>query len=224
MTVEELVLLVQSGQEELMTELWERVYRFIRQQARARLRPIIPYSRDMEEELINAGYFALVRAVRRYHNDGGASFLHFLTFYLKKVFNGVLGLNTVAGRMAPDRFAARLDAPISDDAESITLADTLIDPDAEEAYLRLLDKAWRQDLHGILEWAINQATDDKPEARRVWFSMLEYNASLSEAAQRLGVDYKVAQAALDATRGRIMRCLSRYKGRDVFTHEAEAWL
>jgi len=43
--------------------------------------------RDLEGDLINAGYFALVSAIKRFQADKGASFIHYLALWIKNAFN-----------------------------------------------------------------------------------------------------------------------------------------
>jgi hypothetical protein len=211
MTLEELVLLIQGGRADLMAELWERVYLFIRQQARVRVLRLPLNMRDWEDDLINAGYFAVVKAVKHYQTDKGATFLHFLTFHLKNAFNDTLDLRTTAGRNDPSRYAASIDAPMSADTDGLMLADTLPDPAAAEALNLILNEEWRRNIHEIIQNSVLHVTAEKSEARRILLYMLKNNVSLPETARRLGIEYKTAKAAWGTTRRALMHQIRRYK-------------
>lgn len=74
MTNEELVALIQGGDQEKLPQLWEQVERFVAQQANRRL--VLSGGLGGVEfgDLYNAGYLALVAAVDTFDPEAGRSF------------------------------------------------------------------------------------------------------------------------------------------------------
>ncbi len=90
MTNEELVERIQQGERDLFPQLWEQVERFVSKSAmhwaEATERNNISQVIEFAGELKQAGYIALVEAATAYSPREDASFIHFLSIYLKKQF------------------------------------------------------------------------------------------------------------------------------------------
>lgn len=124
MTNEELAQLIQGGRDDLMSQLWEQCHGWVAKMA-IRWYTAFDGRRGVElDDLINAGYLALVRAVESYDPSAGGAFITWLTYHLKTAFCDTFGIRTEKGRRDPLNNAASLDAPVNaDDPDSATLGD-----------------------------------------------------------------------------------------------------
>ena len=128
---EDLAIRIQAGENDLISQLWDQVYRFIRQQARIHMRitnnaygGAVGYE---EDDLVQQSYFALLRAVKYYKADAGASFITILAYTLKRAFSNVRG--RVGDAMSR---AVSGDVPAFPDDAVTTVLDILPDTDLEE--------------------------------------------------------------------------------------------
>ena len=136
MSNEELAVAIQSGERELLPELWARVERFVWNRAR-RWYPAIQEAYDVDaDDLAQSGFFALLNAVETFDADAGSGFVGWLDFHLKTAFARAMGVYTARQRMEPIRHAARLDAPFADGEENDAppLADFIADPSSQRGY------------------------------------------------------------------------------------------
>lgn len=102
MTNEELVAVIQSGEVDMMEQLWQQCYGFIRQQA-------IRWARAWEsradfdvDDLINSAYFALCKACSAFQPEKG-SFCNLLALYIKTAFAEAAGCRTMPLRYNYDK-------------------------------------------------------------------------------------------------------------------------
>lgn len=97
MTNEELVAKLQKEYDpELMTQLWNQVEMFVRKIAR-RYFPALHCPSD-QEDLIQEGYFGLVKAVERYDPNGQRSFVSFSAYFLHSAFSDFVGRQSGGSR------------------------------------------------------------------------------------------------------------------------------
>ena len=146
MTNEELVTKIQQGDSERILELWEHTEKFIALQARKYIEKT-KLGSEWADDLTQAGYFALINAVANYDPEqGGASFLHYLTFHLKNAFREALGYRTERQSRDPIHSAASLDEPIIRDGEEFSLYDVYGEDDAglEDAERRVFVEELRK--------------------------------------------------------------------------------
>lgn len=78
MTLEEIVIDIQKGNTDRITELWEQTVDFIRMCAREF------YAPGLEEDLIQEAYFGLIQAVNRFDSEKGFKFLTYAEHHIKK--------------------------------------------------------------------------------------------------------------------------------------------
>lgn len=122
--VEEIVERIQDGETSLYPELWEAVRPFIAQMAKQRYDHVQDRGGVDCDDLVQSGYFGLVKAVETYE-PGKAGFLTHLTYHLKGPFNAACGCSWERTMRDPIHRALSLDAPVSDDPKGPTLMDTL---------------------------------------------------------------------------------------------------
>lgn len=176
MTNEQLTLAIQSG-EDRYPELWEGVQRFVIKQA-------FTYSRYFPEtviemdDLIQAGYLALVDAVEAFNPKAGTKLLTLLGFYLRKVWREMYGLR---GRQEVLDDALSLDEPINEEGETTRL-DLLPDERAELAFENAEADVFRSQLRAVLDRALDAAPHGDIMRRR-YFN----RERLKDIAASLGV-------------------------------------
>ena len=159
MTIEEIVIAIQAGRTELYSELWERVRRFVAQQAGRWYYVTAGYGGVTVEDLIQSGFLALVDAVGRFDPAKEVKFTTYLYTRLRYAFTCAGGCGTT--KRDPLNGCLSLDAPLGNDHEGDTRRDMLEDPrnDYEEADSRL----WHEDLRVALDAALSKLPTDEAE-------------------------------------------------------------
>lgn len=184
MTNEELVKLIQDGQTEYIPQLWDQVYKYIRLLAKRRLIGEESHIKELEDDLVNEAYFDFLIALDGYKPDGGARFLTYLTYGLKNSFNRALGLRTHKDKQNIMHSVVSLDAPL-ENAEDITLHDLVADQLSEDDHRFVEDQYFWQDVHELLEEAINERTTGR--IQEAFLIMLHENCTFLEACRRMGI-------------------------------------
>ncbi len=134
------------------------------------------------DDLIQSGYIALVEAVKTYR-PGGAGFLTWYSFYLRKAFRDAMGLR---GKKDLLDHCFSLDAERYDD-DTETWLDSV--PDDEDGLEDAEDRLYQAQLRE----AIDKALEEIParQALVVRRTDLE-NKTLEEAGKEIGVSYQRA--------------------------------
>lgn len=167
MNNEELVARIQAGDQNSMIVLWYQVEKFIAWKAQ-RIMPTLGESTVIEvDDLIQAGYFALVSAVATY-TPGESEFVKWLSFYLQTAFAEVAGYRTEKMRKEPSKSAVSLDRRLTDDSDT-TIGDTVPDQTAIEAIEGVEDKLWHEQLRNALEDILNEIPEQYGDVVRMRF-------------------------------------------------------
>ena len=167
MSNEELVAKIQAGDQNRMTELWYQVEKFIAWKAQ-RIMPTLGESTVVEvDDLIQAGYFALVSAVATYKPGEGA-FVKWLSFYLQTAFAEAAGYRTEKMKKDPARYAVSLDQPIADDSDT-TMGEIVPDQIATAAMESIEDNLWHEQLQKALEDVLNEIPEKYGDVVRMRF-------------------------------------------------------
>lgn len=91
MTNEQLVTLIQSGNRDLLPELWEQTERLIKMLIiRYAKSKVLPNSMDIDD-LLQCGYFALLQAVRAFKADKEYKFTTYLNYSVKNAIDEETG-------------------------------------------------------------------------------------------------------------------------------------
>ena len=125
MSNEELVALIQAGDRDRIVELWHQVQRMVYKQA-ARWAGL---NGTTMEDLEQAGFIAMLRAVDSYDPSRGTKFSTYLFHRLRAELSAATGYNSKRSWFDPLQNAVSLDAPL-EDSEDATLADFIPDPAA----------------------------------------------------------------------------------------------
>lgn len=116
MTNEELCCRIQNGEEELIPQLWEQVEKYVRMCAYRVTRKVSSPVFDADD-LVQTGYFALLKAIEGWRSDGGCKFITHFAYCLQTAFAECGGWRTSKGKYEWDNYPLSLDAPITDDSE-----------------------------------------------------------------------------------------------------------
>lgn len=161
---EQLVELVQSGDRDALLPLWEQVRRLVRKYAG---RWAVYGSNGVEtEDLMQAGFIAVLRAAESFDSSSGNQFTTYLGPFLKTEFTAAAGRRSRKQQLDPLQSAASLDMPLTVNEECFTLASTLEDPAAAAAF-EAIEEADRQErLRAAMEEAIGQLAPEQQVAIR----------------------------------------------------------
>jgi len=134
-----------------------------------------------EEDLVQAGFLALVRAAQSYDPAGGRSWAGWAAWHIRREFERTLCLRE-GRRIQAHSGADTLDRPVdSADGERSTLGELLADDSLPEADAGLLLDELRRDVRAAVA-----RLEDADERRAVQLCQLEAR-SCREAAHDLGV-------------------------------------
>ncbi len=186
MTNEELAVAAKCGDEQAIDQLWDQTYKFIKMQAEKRARwweKENPPTMTTADDLIQVGYFALLKAIKYYNPDREFKFITYLNKQLLTEFSKESGISR--GKKDALRRSKSLDAPLEID-DSLTLADTLADPDALRDIENIVDEDFNTYLHELLDKAMNAALTE--EERRVIELRHYYNLTFPQIATLLKID------------------------------------
>lgn len=155
MSNEELVTLIQTGEQEHLPELWGQVERFVAQQANRHMTLFGEVGGVEFGDLYNAGYIALVAAADTYDPAAGRSFIGWLALALKTAFSEAGGYRSRKQAHDPLHRAGSMDAPASEDSDT-AIGELIEDPAAALAIQNAEDRIWLEQLHDTLEKALNE--------------------------------------------------------------------
>ena len=182
---EELVALIQGGDREKLAALWEQGERFVAQQARRRVLFSGGLGGVEVDDLYQSGYIALVAAADSYDPAAGCSFIGWLSLALKTAFAEAGGYRSRRQARDPLHRAGSLDAPVrAGDEEANALGDFIPDHDAVQDFQDAEDRLYLEQLHNVLEKALDELPDQQSDAIRRHFYQ---NRSLEEIAAAEGI-------------------------------------
>ena len=163
MTNEELVELIQTGEQNRIPELWEQVERFVSMQAGKRARQLEGFGGVTAEDLYQSGFLALVEAADTFNLGAGHSFVSWLSVHLKTAFAEAAGYRSTRKDMLD--YAGDLDAELPD-MDGVTVGGTVSDPNATAAFEDVEDKLWREQLRAVIEGALETIPEDRADILR----------------------------------------------------------
>lgn len=165
MSNEELAVLVQKGNKEYIPELWDNVYRFIYKMCNkyyiSHFGICVRVGVELED-ITQTSYFALLKAVEAYKPDGEYKFIVYIKYHLKNSLNELLGIRGNTGKR-PLNYAVSLETPIND-ADNVTLADTIDDKTATEAFEGVEQRIYNSELREYINKALSKLPDSQAGA------------------------------------------------------------
>lgn len=114
----------------LMAELWEAVQKLVKLWAYRYVQHSIAEQGTRlfdADDLIQSGYFALVKAVAGYDPEKGFTFISYLNFHKRRQFAVAAGRGVNGTKESPELYATSLDKPIGDEGDAC-VGDMLADP------------------------------------------------------------------------------------------------
>lgn len=176
-----LAVRIQSGETDLLAELWQSVERLVAAKARRLLAAMGDSNRIEFDDLYNSGFLALCAAVDHYKPETG-EFVPWFLLHLKNFFAEATGYRTKRGRLDPLRNAVSLSTPIGDEENGATLGDVTADP--ATTVEKVEDAIYLEQL----KTALHDAMDCLPEnLRDVLECRYWKNLTFQEIAERRGV-------------------------------------
>lgn len=159
-TPETLAQRIQSGEKNLLPDLWESIRRFVYQQAHKWCAAWSIQRPGLEpDDLAHAGFVKIVENISAYDPDK-ASFIHWLKYPLMTAFSEEVGCRTPAQLKRPENNAESLSSLMIED---LTLGDMLEDPAAAEALENVENDVYHKQLSDALEKALH----DLPEKQEI---------------------------------------------------------
>jgi len=155
MTVNEIAIAAKTDSEYIKS-LWLAVYRLITLWANKRIRAVNNPRYDAYD-LIQAGYFALIRAVEQYPADSPYKFTTYLHYHCRSEFAAVQGIRS----SKCEHYIYSLDKTLTG-TDDFTIFDTLADGSATDDMIAVEDDIYNVQLHNALE----KALDTLPERQR----------------------------------------------------------
>ena len=179
----DLIISVQDGHTDLMGALWERYRRYAAWYARRWL-TLAAAAGLAEDDLQQEAYLALCEAVST-TKTGADGFIAWYKYALQKRFATVTGQRTAAGRNEPLNNAVSLDAPVSDENDAATLADSVPDETAADAF-NVVDQG---DVNRLLHDAVAALSDAEQTViiLRYW-----HEKTFEEIGRAVGVSKQAA--------------------------------
>ncbi len=195
MEKEELAQRYQQGQTEVIGPLWDAVEKFVYRYANQFTEKLRPECGVTLEDLEQIGFLAVEEAARTYDPDGGAGFLTWLAFFLRKDFMAAAGYHARHPDPLNDRRTVWLDAPLDEeDTDGDTLGDAT--PDARvDVDAAVVDGIYQEQLRAALDGALN----DLPEVER---DVLKGRYFRAEGREEIAVSLGLPNAATVTRRER----------------------
>ena len=157
MSNEELAVLVQNGEQDKLMELWGQVRRMALKEA---VRWAAYRSNGAElEDLEQAGFIALMRAVDGFDPTAGARFGTWYYPIMKDEFRRATGRRTAKQAQDPLHTAGSLDIQIGEEDNVATVGELVPDPVAAQAFSDVEDREWLAQLRPILDRALSILPD-----------------------------------------------------------------
>ena len=144
------------------------------------------------DDLINAGYFAMLQAVKAFDpNRNEVSFIGLLSFYLRKHFSSVFALQSAAQKNDAIHISVSIDTPISED-EDASLSELIPDAKNEIPFEQIVQRDYNAYLHCVLDTIL----DTLPTPYREIIVLRYYeNQDIPTVAATIGMSEKEARAA-----------------------------
>lgn len=203
MSNEEIAIRIQTGQIELMEQLWSGVEKLVRWKANRVSNAIGSNSGVESDDLYQCGYLAMVAAAETYKPENG-SFASWLMFYLKTAFTEATGHRTSKARNDPLNNAVSLDKPVDNEADGASVGDFIPDPKAAATMDAVEEKLLQEQLHEAMESVLSELPIEQSTVLRHRYYAQQ---TLAGAAQSLGTTAEEVRKL----EGKGLKALRHYK-------------
>lgn len=203
--VDEIVMAIKNGNNDLMGMLWLQLEKLITWYAKKYHLELSAYGYvpgGVEiKDLVQCGYFGLVEAVQRFEPEQGTAFSTFLIWYLRKAFQDCTG-RSKRRRNDPLNNCLSLDAPINDETDA-TLLDFVDETvsDGKDDFADVEARIFNEQLHQALEDALNRLPENQAETlRSEFFKGLTQEEIAAEIGCSAKYVHKLKRQALNGIR------------------------
>lgn len=197
MTNEEYALQAQAGNADALPALWEQVEQLCRVMVRRYCGIAAANKAVDEDDLMQAAYLGLTRAIGAYSAEKGA-FSTILGYYVRAECRAALGLT---GRERKEHYTVlSLDAPIGTEGDTLTLADTVEDDSLPEIAEILEAQEMRAE--------IRRAVDTLPDQEA---HIVRENYFTGRTLQQIAVDQRLSVARVQAIKTKGLRSLRKHR-------------
>jgi RNA polymerase sigma factor (sigma-70 family) len=216
MTNEELVYKIKAGETDLMEQLWDKVYRFVAQQAG---KYTFKYANRCSSEgletddFIQVGFFAMVKAIETFPSeDSQYKFTTYLHRQLLNHFNELSGNSRRYSMSEKQKSelnkvtdATSLDVQRDGGKDDYALSELIADPRAETELARIEESDYIEKLHEDLEAALKTLPPKQANSIRGYYLKEE---TLGRTAQALGISPGYVSALIHAGLLSLRKCTS----------------
>lgn len=189
--MDEIILKIQQGHNELYTELWKSLKGLIAWYANRYYAAISSSGKALggveREDLKQAGFIAITEAVKDYDPEKG-SFKAILAYYIKKAFRETIGRSDRQLR-DPLNYAISLNVPVSDDEPDEPEKLDCV-PDPRDEISNVDDAVFTEQLHAALEKALDSIS---PREAYVIRSEFWEGCKQWETAEKMGISYQMVR-------------------------------
>lgn len=169
---EELALLAQQGDKAALSALWEQNQGLLTKLF-ARYFPLCPKYRCEPEDLLQCGYFVIMRAARNYAPERGLKFTSYLHHHVQTATQETFCTRTSKKR--PVEVSGH--TPAGEDGDE--LLNLIVDPDAENQLEQAEERVWQEQLRKTLDAAIDKLPAAAGEVIRCYYWEGETHAAIA---------------------------------------------
>lgn len=203
---EELATLIKQGDNGYMPQLWEQVRKIVVMIA-AKYYNRLENKCGLElDDLIQEGYFGVLKAVEYYEPDSEYKFSSYLNFNLKNVFDRMTGMRYGGENDKILNCALSLDAPIENDGENdnLTLLDTISNKSTSSySFEKNEQSVYNRDLRKVLDKALGQLSEkrNKIVTLNYFFNMSQSQIASVLKCNRSYISSEIREALLQMRTG-----------------------
>lgn len=180
MTNEELAVRIKTGERDRLLELWEQVRDLIARNAVRRYNSAPGLGGVEVDDLIQAGFIAMVEAVESFDPGAGYKFTTWLNLPLKTAFAEAGGYRSEKQKMDPLHHCDSLDRPIGeDDGDTLGYFQAAPDDDLEAVERKI----WLEQLRATLDRALEELPADWREILKRRYYRSHSQQAVAEALQ-----------------------------------------
>ena len=190
MTNEEMAVRIQQGETGLYSLLWERVEKLVTLLAGryyARSQVTCARSGVEIEDLIQAGYFAMMDTAESFKAGSGYKLTTYLNRHLLNRWAQMLGVKHGREKFDPLNRCISLEKPIAGENKETALGDVIPDKAAEQAIESSFERVYTQQLHDVLESCLDTLRPQEADTIRGRFYRGE---TLKQIAERQGCTFQ----------------------------------
>lgn len=218
---EELATLIKQGDNGYMPQLWEQVRKIVVMIAKKYFNRLENKCGLELDDLIQEGYFGVLKAVEYYDPDSGYKFSSYLNFNLKNVFDEMTGMRKSKNSDNILNNALSLDAPIGNQKETdeLTLLDTLADISNDcYSFEKNEQSVYNRDLRNALDRALSRLSEkrNKIVTLNYFFNMSQSQIASVLKCNRTYINSEIKEALLQMRTGPYSKELYS------FTHYSDA--